>query len=74
MQVLDRNRIAAAWAARGFSFGLWTHPPGQRWDNIPHATDELMTVLAGDVEFENDGQVHRPAVGEELLIPAAQPS
>jgi quercetin dioxygenase-like cupin family protein len=27
-------------------------------------------VLEGEVEFEFDGQVLRPSVGEELLIPA----
>jgi len=27
-------------------------------------------VVEGDVEFEIDGKVHRPAPGEELLIPA----
>jgi quercetin dioxygenase-like cupin family protein len=27
-------------------------------------------VVEGDVEFEIDGKVHRPAAGEELFIPA----
>ena len=46
------------------------HPPGQRWEGFRHATDELVTVLEGRVEFEVAGQIHRPQVGEELLIPA----
>jgi len=29
-----------------------------------------VTVLEGRVEFEVAGQIHRPQVGEELLIPA----
>jgi hypothetical protein len=39
MPVLDRTKIAAAWAARGFTWSLWTDPPGQRWENFTHATD-----------------------------------
>ena len=27
-------------------------------------------ILEGDVEFEIDGHVYRPSVGQELLIPA----
>jgi predicted SprT family Zn-dependent metalloprotease len=61
----DRQQIAADWAARGFSCDLWTDPPGQRWENFTHATDELVTVLEGDMEFEVEGQVHHPQPGEE---------
>jgi quercetin dioxygenase-like cupin family protein len=66
----DRTKIAADWASRGFSYGLWTDPPGQRWEHFRHATDELVTVLEDRVEFEVAGQVHQPEVGEELVIPA----
>jgi quercetin dioxygenase-like cupin family protein len=62
--------IAADWAARGFSFELWTDPPVQRWEDFRHATDEFVTVLEGQVEFEIAGAIHRPQVGDELLIPA----
>ena len=66
----DRTQIAADWASRGFSCDLWTDPPGQRWEGFRHATDELITVLEGQVEFEVAGQTHRPPIGAELLIPA----
>jgi quercetin dioxygenase-like cupin family protein len=66
----DRNKIAADWASRGFSCDLWTDPPGQRWEGFRHATDELVAVLEGRMEFEVAGQVHHPQVGEGLLIPA----
>jgi quercetin dioxygenase-like cupin family protein len=72
MPAPNRDQTAAAWAARGFSCDLWTDPPGQRWENFTHATDELVTVLEGEVEFEIEGQVHRPAIGQELLIPASK--
>jgi len=70
MPLLDRDRIAAAWSARGFSCGLWVDPPGQRWEDFTHQTDELVMVLEGAMEFEVAGGVYRPAIGEELLIPA----
>jgi quercetin dioxygenase-like cupin family protein len=66
----DRKEIAADWPARGFSGDLWTDSPGQRWENFRHATDELIAVLEGEVEFEVGGQIRHPKAGEELLIPA----
>jgi mannose-6-phosphate isomerase-like protein (cupin superfamily) len=65
-----RDEIAADWAARGFDCALWTDPPGQRWENFTHATDELVLVLDGAMEFEIAGVVQHPRPGTELLIPA----
>ena len=70
MPAVNREQIAADWASRGLSCDLWTDPPGQRWEDFRHATDELVTVLEGEMEFEVGGEVRRPQVGEELLIPA----
>jgi quercetin dioxygenase-like cupin family protein len=66
----ERQQIAADWAARGFSCDLWTDPPGQRWENFTHATDEVVIVLEGEMEFEVEGEVHHPQHGDELFIPA----
>ncbi len=70
MQPPNREKIAADWRVRGFSCGLWIDPPGQRWEDFAHATDELVIVLEGEMEFEIEGQVYHPKIGEELLIPA----
>ena len=70
MTVIDRDAIAQVWASRGFSCDLWVDPPGQRWENFTHATDEMVLVLEGHMEFEVEGQVHHPAPGDELLSPA----
>ena len=70
MQSTNREKIAADWRERGFSCELWVDPPGQRWEDFTHATDELVIVLEGEMEFEIEGQVHHPKIGEELLIPA----
>jgi quercetin dioxygenase-like cupin family protein len=66
---VDQEAIACAWRGRGFSCGLWVDPPGQVWANYAHETDELVMVQ-GEVVFEIEGQVHHPALGRELFIPA----
>jgi quercetin dioxygenase-like cupin family protein len=65
-----RQRIARDWASRGFGCELWVDPPGQRWEDFVHASDELVMVLEGDMEFEIEGRLYRPGAGEELFIPA----
>jgi quercetin dioxygenase-like cupin family protein len=66
----DPDEIAADWKSRGFSCELWTDPPGQRWEDFTHATDEVVIVLEGEMEFEIAGEIAHPQAGEELLIPA----
>jgi mannose-6-phosphate isomerase-like protein (cupin superfamily) len=67
---LDRTKIAKEWQARGFSCGLWVDPPGQVWEDYVHSTDELLMILEGELELEMAGTTFRPAIGEEVLIPA----
>lgn len=67
---VDQDEVSHRWRSRGFSCDLWVDPPGQRWENYVHDVEELVLVVEGSVEFEIDGRVHHPAVGEELLIPA----
>ncbi len=67
---LDRQQIADNWMSRGFSCELWTDPPGQSWKDFTHATDEVVVVLEGEMEFEVEGEVRHPGPGEELFIPA----
>ncbi len=67
---LDEQLVKENWSKRGFTFGLWTDPPGQRWEDFVHGTDELVMVVDGTVEFEIGGMIYHPPPGEELLIPA----
>jgi mannose-6-phosphate isomerase-like protein (cupin superfamily) len=67
---VDRAAVERSWRERGFSCGLFIDRPGQVWADFVHDTDELVMVVDGDIEFEFDGQIHRPAPGVELLIPA----
>lgn len=70
MATVNQQDVAAEWLARGFSCDLWVDPPGQVWEDYRHATDELVMPVAGRLELEFDGRCLRPAVGEEVLIPA----
>ena len=42
---VNHEQVAANWASRGLSCDLWTDPPGQRWEDFRHATDELVIIL-----------------------------
>ncbi len=66
----DIKSVERGWRARGFSFGVWTDPPGQVWEDYVHEADELFMVVEGDVELEMGGRKQRLAPGEEVLIPA----
>ena len=67
---LDRAQIAKDWQTRGFSCDLWVDPPGQVWADYVHPTDELLMLMEGALELEMQGKTLRPAIGEEVLIPA----
>jgi quercetin dioxygenase-like cupin family protein len=49
----------------------WACVDGKLTEDFTHAADEVMIVVEGDMEFEVEGEVHRPEPGAELLIPAA---
>jgi mannose-6-phosphate isomerase-like protein (cupin superfamily) len=67
---VDQEKVRKNWAQRGFSCALWVDRPGRVWPNFIHDTDELVMVVDGEQEFEMNGKICRPPVGEELLIPA----
>ena len=70
MKTVNRKTVSDDWAVRGFSCALWIDPPGQRWEDFVHDSDELVIVVEGDMEFEIGGEIKRPGIGEELYIPA----
>ncbi|GIW41272.1 MAG: hypothetical protein KatS3mg076_1849 [Candidatus Binatia bacterium] len=67
---MDEESVRRSWRERGFSFGVWTDPPGQVWADFVHDTDELVMLVEGEIEIRMGGRVFRPRVGEEVLIPA----
>ncbi len=67
---IEQAKILAQWKARGFSFGIFTDPPGQVWNDFVHDTDELLMVVQGEMELEMQGKRIRCEIGQEILIPA----
>lgn len=67
---MDLDRIEEDWRARGYSCAMWVDPPGQQWEDFVHGTDEVVVVVEGKMEFEVEGEIYRPQIGEELFIPA----
>ena len=70
MATINQKDVSKDWTARGFSCELWIDPPGQRWENFVHGTDELVIVVEGEMEFEINGEISHPRAGEEIFIPA----
>ena len=70
MNKVDIKGVSRNWAERGFSCDTWVDPPGQRWEDFVHATDEVVIVLEGNMEFEVEGKIYHLNIGEELFIPA----
>ena len=64
------SEIRSDWARRGYTFEYWIDPPGQAWRNFIHEVDELVILIEGEIELEFGGKRVRPAVGEEITIPA----
>jgi len=73
MKTIDTSSIKQDWQARGFSAEIWTDPPGQVWQDYEHGVDELLMLIDGEIEVQLGGKVLRPAIGEEIFIPANEP-
>jgi len=70
MNKVDIKEVSINWANRGFSCDTWVDAPGQIWEDFVHTTDEVVIVLEGRMEFEVEGTIYHPKIGEELFIPA----
>lgn len=70
MSVKTKAQLEKEWGKRGFSCGLWVDPPGQRWENYVHDTDEVVYVVEGQMEFEIAGKKETLNPGDEAFIPA----
>lgn len=69
-KAIDQNTVAECWAQDGFTCDLWVDPPGQKWLNFVHQTDERVVVKEGRVEFDVEGARATLEPGDEVFIPA----
>ena len=65
----DRETVAAAWRARGFSCHSFVDPPGQQWLDFVHDCNEVVTVVEGRLRLEVAGQSVEAGPGDEVFIP-----
>ena len=62
--------MAKCCAARGFSYDLHIDKPGKEPNNFVHHTNELVTIIDGQLSLLINGESFVLGVGDELLIPA----
>ena len=67
---MKASRVPTDRRQRGFSCALWTDPPGRGWADCVHPVDERLLPAEGEIERTVRGRTWRPALGEEVFIPA----
>ena len=68
-QPVDQTAVAQSWDARGYSCHLFPDPPSQEWNGFVHATNELVTVLEGELELTIGDESCTAGPGDEVYIP-----
>ena len=53
----------------GYSCDLFVDPPGRAWIDFVHASNELVTVMAGELELTIAGESLLAGPGDEVRIP-----
>lgn len=66
---VERAAVAADWAGRGYSCALFVDPPGQEWNDFVHRSNELVTVVDGQLEMWVEGEQLVAEPGDEVFIP-----
>ncbi len=66
---VDRGAVAREWAGRGYTCDLFVDPPGRAWIDFVHASNELVTVMEGELELTVAGESLLVGPGDEVLVP-----
>src|SRR5262245_31543442 len=69
-ELTKATKVEENWKSRGFSFGIWEDLPGTIWENYVHHEDELFMLAEGNVTLILHNKMIKPAIGEEIFIPA----
>ena len=68
--MIDLAVLRKGFEQRGYSFDIFSDPPGQRWLGFVHAVDEIVVPIEGRVTLYVRGERFDPDVGDEVFIPA----
>jgi quercetin dioxygenase-like cupin family protein len=66
---VNQDEVKKSWKERGYSYHLFTDPPGQEWNGFVHSTNELVTVLEGALELTIGNESCTASPGDEVFIP-----
>jgi uncharacterized protein YdcH (DUF465 family) len=66
---VDHGEVSRTWQERGFSCDTFSDPPGQEWKDFTHGTNELLTVVDGQLVVTLHGSDYTLNPGDELFIP-----
>ena len=78
MQLLTRNKfpepvnrddVRHSWNKRGYSCDIFIDPPGREWNNFVHNTNELVTVMEGELKLKIGIEEMTAGPGDEVFIP-----
>jgi len=72
MATIIPDLIKQYWHSRGYSFGVFSDPPGQVWADFVHRTNELIVLAEGEIEVEIEGKAERFQIGGMVFIPAKE--
>ena len=72
MATIIPDLIKQYWHSRGYSFGVFSDPPGQVWADFVHRTNELIVLAEGEIEVEIEGKAERFQIGGTVFIPAKE--
>lgn len=66
---VDGDEVCRSWKTRGYSCDLFVDPPGREWNGFIHQTNELVTVVEGELEMTFDSEEMMVRPGDEIFIP-----
>ncbi len=67
---VDGDQVSRDWKIRGYSCDLFVDPPGRQWIGFVHQTNELVTVLEGELEMTVGDERMMAAPCDEIFIPS----
>ena len=66
---VKHNDVASNWKSRGYGCHTFSDPPDRVWNDFVHQTNELVTVVDGQLELTISNQTVFIQPGDEIFIP-----
>ncbi len=63
-----RDEVEGDWDIRGFNCHSFSDPPGKEWNDFIHQTNELLTVVVGQLELTIENKTILVQPGDEVFI------